>query len=156
MRAGSGGREWAGAGQKKEGPTRVCYAHTPCPPSKFSWDTPLPASPAGSPQECLSSTSDPNWGPRWGLRKLWCWRMLKSRWVRPNVATSRETPRKSSTHWPTRACCGSRYMPRKLTRSDSGKGPSERAERGSKETGRWARRQTGALGPCVLASLSLL
>lgn len=56
--------------------------------------------------------------------------MLKSRWVRPKVATSRATPRKSSTHWPTRACCSSRSRPRKLTRPVPGKGPSERAGQG--------------------------
>lgn len=30
-----------------------------------------PAGPAWMSQECLSSTSEPNWGPWWGWRRLW-------------------------------------------------------------------------------------
>lgn len=48
---------------------------------------PVPGSPGGafpgrpaqpSSQDCLSSTSEPNWDPLWGWWRLW-WRMLKSR-----------------------------------------------------------------------------
>lgn len=46
------------------------------------------------------------------------------------MATSRATPRKSSIHWPTRACCSSRFRPRKLTWLLPGNEPSERAEQG--------------------------
>lgn len=129
-----GGR--AGVSRERSGGSS---AHGPSPRSGLSVaDAPRQARPGQrSPQECLSSTSEPNWGPRWGRRRLW-WRMLKSRWVRPKVATSRATPRKSSTHWPTRACCSSRSRPRKLTRPVPGKGPSERAGREKQGGRRWA------------------